>query len=71
MTLTAAIMAVVNGILAVLLAWGVDLTTDQQTSVTVLVNAVLVLGALVYDRRKGIRLRDQVPASSTGPTGGA
>lgn len=54
MTLTAAIAAFVNAALALVTNFGVNLTDNQKGSITLLVNAGLVLGALVYDRRKGI-----------------
>ena len=50
-TITAAIMAVLNAALAVVAAWGVNLSDDQRGSITLLANALLVLGALVYDKR--------------------
>lgn len=42
-TKNAAILGVVNSILALLLAYGVDVSTDQQVAITGLVNAVLIL----------------------------
>lgn len=49
MTKTAAILAVVNAALALLLAFGVDVTQEQQAAITGIVNAVLVLGAAFLD----------------------
>ena len=49
MTKTAAILTVVNAALALLLAFGVDVSQDQQAAITGIVNAVLLLGAVWFD----------------------
>lgn len=42
MTKSAALLGVVNGVLALLLAFGVDVSNEQQAAITGIVNAVLV-----------------------------
>lgn len=49
MTKTAAILGVVNAGLALLLAFGVDVSQDQQAAITGGVNAVLILLTAVFD----------------------
>ena len=49
MTKTAAILGVVNAVLALLLAFGFDVTPEQQAAITGIVNALLVLGAALFD----------------------
>ena len=51
MTKTAAILTVVNAALALLLAFGVDVSQDQQAAITGIVNAVLLLGAVWFDQK--------------------
>jgi hypothetical protein len=65
MTITAAILGVVNTALAFLIAFGVDLTQEQTGAITAVVNAVLVLAALVYDRWHGTTMRSQIPSKPT------
>lgn len=49
MTKTAAIMGVVNAVLFALLAFGVSISDTQQLAVTGLANALLILGAVLFD----------------------
>lgn len=49
MTKTAAILGAVNAVLALLLAFGVDVSSEQQAAITGIVNALLVLGAALLD----------------------
>lgn len=49
MTKTAAILGVVNAALALLLAFGVDVTQEQQAAITGGVNAALILAAALFD----------------------
>lgn len=49
MTKTAAILGAVNAVLALALAFGFDITPEQQAAVTGIVNAVLILGAALLD----------------------
>ena len=49
MTKTAAVLALTNALLAVLLAFGVHLSTDQRVAITGAVNAVLVAAAAFWD----------------------
>lgn len=51
MTKTAAILGVVNAILALLLAFGFNVTPEQQAAITGVVNAILILGAAIFDPR--------------------
>lgn len=50
MTLTAAIVAFVNAVLACIIQFGVTLTVTQTGSITLAVNAACVLGALLFDK---------------------
>lgn len=49
MTKTAAILGLTNALLALLLAFGVEVTEHQQFAITGLVNAVLVAGVAFID----------------------
>lgn len=49
MTKQAAILGVVNALLALLIAFGTDITQDQQVAITAAVNAVLIAGAAFFD----------------------
>lgn len=46
--LTAAVVALVNAILSVVINFGISLTEDQRVSIVTLTNAVLVIAALVW-----------------------
>jgi hypothetical protein len=49
MTKTAAILGAINAVLALLLAFGFDVTSEQQAAITGIANALLVLGAALFD----------------------
>jgi hypothetical protein len=48
-TLTAAAVAFINAILALVTNFGVDLSDNQKAAITGLVNAAIVFGTLVWD----------------------
>lgn len=49
MTKIAAILAAVNAALALVLSFGIDVTQPQQAAITVAINALLVLVAVIRD----------------------
>ena len=49
MSKSAAILGVVNAVLALLLAFGIEVSDAQQLAITGIVNAVLVAGAVLLD----------------------
>lgn len=58
LTKTAAILGATNAVLALLLAFGFDITNEQQAAITGIANALLVLGAALLDPK--------VPFGATG-----
>jgi hypothetical protein len=68
MTLTAAIMAVVNAVLSLVINFGVNLTDAQRASIVGVVNAVLIFGAIGYDQWRGLKKSAlPPPPPATGP----
>ena len=63
-TIPAAILAAVNALLVLVAAFGVTISQAQQAAVTVFVNALLVLGALLYDWRRRPKAPPPQAASS-------
>lgn len=49
MTKSAALLGVVNAVLALLLAFGIDVSPEQQAAVTGIVNAILVAAVAWHD----------------------
>lgn len=49
MKFTAAILGLVNTLLALLLAFGIEITQDQSTAIVAFVNALIVVAAFGYD----------------------
>lgn len=61
-TISAAVLGLVNAALQVVVAFGVNLTDNQNAAITALVNAVLIVSALVYEL-----VRKQSPAAPAAP----
>jgi hypothetical protein len=49
-SLTTAVVGLVNAVLALLLAFGVSITQGQTAAIVTVVNALLIVGAVVYDQ---------------------
>jgi hypothetical protein len=56
-TLTAAIIGVVNTVLAAVVTFGVNLSDSQSTAITAAVNAVLVLVAVMLNPASRFSIR--------------
>jgi uncharacterized membrane protein len=67
-TLTAAIVAFTNAIMFAAINFGLSLSENQRASVVGVVNASLILGALVYDQARGIK-KSSMPTSANNPPG--
>lgn len=65
MTLTTALVALINAVLAVVVNFGVSLTETQTGSITLAVNAAVVFGALVFDKMTGRKLTPPPAGSAT------
>ena len=50
-TITAAVMGLVNAALQLLIAFGVSISDTQNVAITAFVNALLVIVALVLDKK--------------------
>jgi len=50
-TITAAVMGLVNAALQLLIAFGVTISDSQNVAITAFVNALLVIVALVLDKK--------------------
>ena len=61
-----AVMGVVNAVLALLLAFGVNVTEAQTAAIVGAVNALLVLAGFLWDMRTK---KNAAAAPSTTPTG--
>ena len=61
-TISAAVLGLVNAALQVVVAFGVNLTDNQNAAITALVNAVLIVSALVYEL-----VRKQSPVAPAAP----
>jgi len=48
-TITTAIMGLVNACLQLVVAFGVNISDAQNAAITTFVNALLIVGALVWD----------------------
>ena len=59
MTKSAAIVGAVNAVLALLLAFGFEVSGEQQAAITGIVNALLILGAALLDPK--------IPFGAQGP----
>lgn len=49
-SMTTAVVGLVNAVLALLLAFGVQVTVEQSSAIVTVVNALLVVVALGYDQ---------------------
>lgn len=67
MTLSAAIIAFVNSVLALVTAFGVSLTDAQHVAVTLAVNAAAVLASILFDLVTKRTLSGPPPGSANGP----
>lgn len=53
-TITAAVMGLLNALLQVLIAFGISITDAQNVAITAFANALLVVVALVLERKTNV-----------------
>jgi len=61
-TITAAVMGLVNAALQLLIAFGVTISDSQNVAITAFVNALLVIVALVLDKKTTLTTPTPPPA---------